>query len=517
MNRSLRLFAVTVSAVMGLAWSAGAFNVGNTFEAYPGAPDWSATGQSIVSDPRTGSAGTYSLRSTGSILFEPTGVNPARNAGQVVSTDFWTKPVLRPAGAPAPDTVAGAKAQFWVDSSGRWNTRSGTVGDASHDAVTVSADTWYHVCVQLDYTKQKWSLNVTDPTDANKLVLLVDNLDFINKVDPSVFRSFEVKSEGNAAVYLDDAVVANNTVPSGLPDPTLPAAVATTINQGNSVMNLTFTPPVQVGVKYQALGGTSPTTLNDPILYSGTAISVPMATRNSYFYQIQAISELDTSKTTSSGIYACYKEDRSGTKRWYYSGVPVNIADVGDDLKVKGLVGQQLAQGLMGGTLTTGDLLILNDGQTFAFNGTVWVPDGTTGATTETKLLPGSGVVIRRKSVSSTGLALLVGPWTANAVTIPLRDREWNYISRPYDTASGAEADGTTAKTSCGFPNGGQRGDLFVVQRGSLGGSVMAKCTSAGKWLKITSQPLGSGDWPQGGEGFLYYNSGANTSYTPTR
>jgi len=498
MNRSLRLFAVTVSAVMGLAWSAGAaaWSVWNPCETITGLDGWS--GGSLANDRN--SIPNKSLSSTDSIIFQPTSANPAYKAGQVVSTDFWTIPVPQTPST-VPGTVGDENAQFWVDSGGHWYTRSGA-GDV--DSGVVAPGTWCHVSVQLDYEKSKWSLYVNN-------ALVVDNLSFkhVNTSPNNVFHSFKVESEGGVTVSLDDVLVANK-VPNTLVIP-LPAAVAATMNL--DTMNLTFTPPVQVGVKYRALGGTNPDILTDtPILQSGTTIPVDMTGKNSYFFQIQSVSELDyTPLTTSADTYACYKQDRSGANRWCFSGVPVGFEAA--DLKVGGAAGTQLAQGLTAGNVSTGDRLILNGVVPVQFYLTVsgWVADGAfldpAYDTSKNNPLPvGSGVVIRKYDNTGISKAILVGKLNRGAVSITLKSG-WNYISRPFYTAALAG--------NCGFPP--VDGDMFLVQRvsGDTVGTIQAKRVG-GTWKKYNNLDLSPTEWPQGGEGFLYKNtSGIDQSYSP--
>ena len=488
MNRSLRLFAVTVSAGMGLAWSAGAaaWSVLNPCESVPGPAGWTVNSGSAVASIRPGSLGTKSLSTTDRIIFSPLSGSAAFQAKPVVSTDFWTIPVPH---SSVPTTDGGENAQFWVNSGGHWYTRSG-VGDV--DSGVAAPSTWCHVSVQLDYENSKWSLFV----DGN---LVKDNLSFINNNAPpdNFFNSFEVKSDGGVTVYLDDVSVANN-IPSGTLNIPLPSVVAATMN-GSA---LTFTPPVQVGVKYRARGGTDPVNLTAYTWHNGTAIPVPM-TGNSYFFKIEAVSELDNILlNTSTETYACYKQARPSG--WYYSGVPVGYESGGDPLhsSLAGEAGRQLAKGLTAGGTEDADRLFYKGVQYYLDSNLGWkLYNGGTDRSRES-LTPGTGVVIRNNH-SEGAAAILVGEWKDNVTSISLKGG-WNSLMRPFNTAA--------TDSNCGFPNGA--GDMFVVQR--PGGPIQAKYAGATKgWVKYNNLQLSDTEWPQGGEGFIYFAS-ADSNYTPS-
>ena len=275
----------------------------------------------------------------------------------------------------------------------------------------------------------------------------------------------------------------------------------------------------QPNQQYQLIGGASP--VAGMAIIPGGSVTVDangasnfvadanaLSAGSKYFYKILTISPIDGSVAlTNAETYAWYKQDRSTLSRWYYSGAPVMYGTSSDN-SLAGLAGQQLAQGLHGDNSGNGpDLLAVGNDLFYLNSSGAWVNSliGAHPYASEVHLTPGVGVSIKRQLGASTpGYSVISGIWTNTIPAVTLL-AGWNTIVWPYDTVA-------TALT-CGFPN--TTNDMFVIQRT---GNPQTAMYSPGAWKTSLGGTIASGDWPQAGEGFLYYNSAAGTKqWTPTR
>ena len=461
--------------------------------------------------------------------------------GNAVWTDFYAKPVKLTVGAPVIDTTA--TAQVFVNSNGFWSTLSGDgtggnyqtnawtntlVSGSTYPTVTVN-DVWFHVSVMHDYSAHKWSFYVND-------LPIATNLGFIAAgVNESAW--FQVQNLGGNvtnAAWVDDFSVTNkinvalatNTVGAtngisaafatayfgtvGDPRPTYTNFGADAVVSPTAV-SLQFKPlPNQ---QYVLLGGPSPfgamsaisTVVVDSAATSNSLSDVIALGRGSnYFYRIAAVSKADGSiQLTNSDVYVWYKQDRSTQNRWYYSGVPVVYESAGMS-SLTNQAGQQLAMGLHGDTSGNApDLLVIGNDTYYLNPSGVWALLSGTTQPGNVNLTPGLGASIKRQSgASAVDYSVLAGTWTNAVGTISL-SVGWNSLAWPFDTAATAG--------NCGFP--GATGDMFSVMRN--GNPKMAKKYGTG-WKTLLGTSLSSSDWPQAGEGFMYYSSGA-ASWTPSR
>lgn len=473
--------------------------------------------------------------------------NAAGAASSKVWTDFYTipRPFVSDSGT-APTVDSNATAQFFVNPNGQWVTISGngSGGLLTNICTTALVDgmtyptvsqysTLYHVSVLHDYTASNWSLFVND-------VPIATNLNFIAS-DVPAHQWFQVQNLGGNSTnvcWLDDFLVTNRIVASGgganaltnpVPGTTIPLAVALSYFEtlgdprpaatnfgvasalGANAVRLQFHP--QPNQRYVLVGGASPTlsmstistTLVDAAGTSNYVVDAGALARGSnYFYKVLTVSQVDNSvAVTNDETYAWYKQDRASLNRWYYSGVPVTYQGSSNN-SLASLAGQQLAMGLHADLSGNGpDLMTIGNNIYYLHLSGSWAL--LSGATLPEDMLltPGTGVAIKRQSgAASLNYSVLAGTWTNTIGNVALL-AGWNSQSWPYDTSA------TEAK--CGFP--GISGDMFSVMRG--GSPKLAKRYASG-WKTFSGNALSASDWPQAGEGFMYY-SVAGGSWAPIR
>ena len=458
--------------------------------------------------------------------------------GNTVWTDFYTIPSRYSSVVnPTPVVDPAATGQFFVNSNGFWVTMSGPGGSVINVCTqslvtgltypTVTQYTaFYHVSVFHNYTSRKWSLFVNN-------VPLAENLNFINQA-ANGHDWFQVQNYGGHPTnvcWLDDYLLTNamvttggsgtNTLTAIVPGTTLPIADAlvyfgTTEDPrpaatnfgvaGGDAVSLQF--DSVPGQRYVLIGGGSPvlamsnisTTLVDTAGTSNAIVDATALQRGSrYYYKLITVSQVDGSVVlTNEETYAWYKQDRTAGNRWYYSGVPVIYVSTNASANtLAGIAGDQLAGGLAVNDLmyVAASSYEINE---FGKLGEIGIgtPVG------EVQLAPGSGVMIKRAAgAASQTYAVIAGRWTNNIGTITLH-AGWNSLTWPYDTSA--------TLVNSGFPS--TPGDSFLVLRGSGGDFVNVKRLST-RW----SQTPESGNWPQPGEGFLYYSINNNASWTPVR
>jgi len=544
MKDAFKKIAGVAGAVVVLACSvSSAGYISDSFNTSGAPSGWGVSGSGVIV------SNTASALSAPASLFIPvlSGVTNATiidpNNGQVW-TDFYTKPVRLSSAAPAADT--NATAQVFVNSNGLWCTLSG-VGNGSTiitgtcfgilmgsgtypTAEVVSA--WHHVSVLHDYAvgRKCWSLFVDD-------YLLATNLGFIASGVGSItnYNWFQVQNLGGDAsnvVWVDDFTVTNkipgtvlgnttnapgsttngltpaqtlaNFGTAGDPRPATTNFGLASTNAGETAVAVQFhAQPSQI---YQLVGGINPTgsmSYVTRITVDSAGLSNSLIDTNAlghgvnnYFYKVLTISSVDgTVALTNAETFAFYSQSRSATNRWYYSGIPVLYESAADN-KLSGLAGKQLALGLARDVSDFADQLKFGN-TTFSLDtfGN-WQPSNTASTIT---LTPGMGVAIRRRGsvASSQTPCVISGLWTNDVPVLLTISAGWNSLAWPYDTVA--------TSNTCHFPN--NNGDKFIVQRGSNGGTITAKYQSG--WKKVNLQPLGSGDWPSAGEGFMYYNAGS--------
>ena len=564
MNSKISLFAGTVGALMGLIYSAGA-TTGYLSDDFSGRTEGQSPDPSLGWGVASGVIVTNHLpHSSANALFVPVLSGATNNFGistnnGQVWTDFYTKPIRLSTSSPAVDT--NATAQVFVNSNGIWCTLSGAgdgetvytntwasilTGVGTYPTVEV-ASTWRHVSVLHDYaaSRRKWSLFVDDK-------LLATNLGFIANVQSGSLTNyswFQVQNLGgdpSNVVWVDDFVVTNK-IPStasgtlgatnaigttnGIPPAYAlnyfgisgdPRPVSTNFglatNIGPTAVSLQF--HAQPYQQYVLIGGQSPlgamSTISTVLVdAAGTSNFVADAgalsgSRSNYFYKILTVSTVDgTVVFTNSETYAWYRQDRPVMNRWYYSGIPVSY-EVSSNNTLASLAGQQLAQGLSGSDndAVADRLMVGSDTFYLTLSGN-WedVNAGTVSPGTIT-LKPGTGVSIYRKAGSSSlNKAIVSGLWTNSITAISLR-HGWNKLIWPYDTVA--------TSNNCKFPN--TNGDKYIVQRGANGGTVLGAYNGS-VWLKANGTSLQATDWPQAGDGFMYYNTAADgaKSWSPVR
>ena len=524
MKRSLRLFAGTVSAVMGLAWSAGAldyisivdFNSMTVGEAPVG---WTvSSGSALISASGHNSGNGLSISSSSSVL--NTGGNPRSG---LVWTDFWVKPV-KCTEDPSSDNTA--TAQIFVNSASKWSTLSSAGVQTYTSALLASPDdvisdpldgNWHHVSVLHNYNNRTWSLYVDEKP-------LAFDLGFITTDDPVNDKWFKVETLVESVSMLDDFCV-KDSIPSTLAAVDAPGtengitpAVAltyfgtvgdprpapTTVGSTPGQVSITFTP--NSALQYQLIGGSTPDATS-PLseLVDGTAlISSPLTENTAFsgnvrFYKIATVSPVDGDVSlVSSETYACFKQDRPGIGRWYFTGLPVTMVGGADTLA--GQAGEQLRQGL-----SSTDLLVKDDA-TYEISGSAWQVYG--GGVANEPIPAGSGVAIRRKGAATT--AYVSGLWSSTTIAAVTLRAGWNSLVWPYEVAA------TEARADFPLAVGNQ----FAVQRGASGSIVIGQCISTDgstKWIRSDGNPLQASEWPQPGEGFMFKYGGGGDQWQPTR
>ena len=556
MKRTFRSLSGVAGVIAGMACSIGfAAYVSDTFEstsvgAVPSAGNgWGAASGIIVSNqsgPVSGSRAMYVPVLSG----VTNSATVSTNNGQVW-TDFYTKPVLLSAAAPAVDYTA--TAQVFANSNGLWSTLSGagngstvytntwlTVlgASVSYPTATVGG-AWFHVSVLHDYINKNWSLFVNDK-------LLATNLGFISSGTASItnFSWFQVQNLGGDSsnvVWVDDFLVTNrvpvvlaDTNSPGTTNGLTPAVSLTYFNTledprpastnfgadpvvGANAVSLQF--DAKPNQHYQLIGGAAPLGAMTPIAGADVVVdaggvsnsvadtSALSGGKTKYFYKIVTISPIDGSfALTNTETYAWYKQDRSTLSKWYYSGAPVQYLTAGHST-LAGLAGQQLAQGLHGDAkLNAPDLLAVGDAVFYLNGAGQWVDYvGTTDPST-IDLTPGLGVAIKRQiGAASQSYAVISGTWS-NTIPAVTLDPGWNSLVWPYDT--------TATSANCGFPN--TSGDMFGVLRGTSSNPQLGKYS--GSWKTLMGGAIVATNWPTAGEGFRYYNNaGVQKQWTPTR
>lgn len=538
MKRNFKFVAGVAGLVLSIT-SSVSFGYGSEgFEStFPGA-SWTIGAEVVVSNgaPPIARSGAKSL--VVNVLNSLTNTLSAGNSG-LVWTDFWTKPVRLSVPAPALDS--NATAQVFVNSNGLWCTLSGATGvtnvwasplvsGAVYPTVNVAAASsvatnWFHVSVLHDYARSNWSLYVQD-------VPLATNLSFIaSGVNAGAW--FQMQNLGGVSsniAWLDDFLVTNK-VPVTLADTNSPGAtngitpaytltyfntlgdprpVETNFGVAKSIgpnaVALSYIP--QPNQTYVLLGGLNPdmsgmhgiATAAVNGISSLVDTNALTATTNRYFYKVVTLSPVDgTFALANEDTYAWFRQDVSTPNRWYYSGVPV-VYDSATSSSLTNLAGAQFAAGLHADNDGVADIIVAGDSIYWLSPTTNWTP--TVG--TAPNLTVGSGVAIRRLSGGVSGPIVVAGAWSSSIGSVAISPG-WNILGWPYDIAATA--------ANCGFP--GRLGDRFTVARGSNAQTAQKYQTG---WKFGPTVDLGASDWPQPGEGFLYYYSGSSaTTWTPLR
>jgi len=546
MNRSLRLFAVTVSAVMGLAWSAGAVDYipvvnfdGMTVDQPP--VGWTVSGSAVVSGSGYSGNG-LSIPSLSSVLN-----NSGNPRSGLVWTDFWTKPVKCNVD-PSYDSTA--TAQVFVNSQNKWSTWSmvggvATVSTYDHSLLASPNDVipdpldgqWHHVSVLHNYGNRTWSLYVDD-------LPLAFGLGFITTDNPvNGDKWFKVVTLAESSAMLDDFLV-KDSIPTSLATSTgsgtapgtengvTPAAALTyfgavgdprplppsAVETAGDRVSITFTP--NPALKYKLIGGPTPDgAMSDHSLPVDGAVLSSIAddqpfSGNVRFYKIATVSPVDGSVSlASSETYAVFKQDRPAavSGRWLFSGIPVTM--IGGDPTYKDTVKDQAGQQLLLG-LSADDKLVKGNAS-FYINSGQWKDVNLNDALPGLVSLPaGSGVAIRRKGPATATTTYISGLWNSKIDTVTLKPG-WNSLIWPYDKQA--------TRDSAAFPLA--LGNQFAVQRASSGSIAIYQCiptTPPGSisWAKSDGSllnPTGS-EWPQPGEGFMFKLDGnSDGQWNPTR
>lgn len=468
-------------------------------------------------------------------------------------TDFYTipRPFISDVGtAPAIDT--NATALFFVNSDGIWQTISGNGSggyltntcsqvlgvEGAYPTVTQN-NVFYHISVLHDYTvtPARWSLFVND-------LALATNLYAISTI-ASQHEWFQVQNFGGSETnicYLDEFLVTNKVPPTigstnNVPGTDVPQSVAITYFD-------TFASPLPVTTNFDSAGGdavvmqldvetnqqyiliaganptgtmTTAATLNTGAGAVGS-ISDPSALsggRTKRFYKVIRVSSVDASvSVTNQTVYGVYKQTRlAGYTQWI--GVPLDYGSTENTLA--GRLGQDLAQGLVEGDVTSGDTLTIYQGATthqFYLDDTThgWV--GISGSDPAgIHLTPGMGVMI--KSVNGTaGSSIFAGNVPTNA-SVQLATG-YNSIAWPFENAgfSSWNVTGATSNNNSTLASGDI---LFVWKDGQPYG---AKLTSSGWYQNLKtaktnySTPL-SNISLQAGDGVLYKLQGASGTWAP--
>lgn len=462
--------------------------------------------------------------------------------GNTVWTDFYTIPVRYSSVVnPNPVVDPAATGQFYVNSNGFWVTMSGSGGSVinvctqslvtgmTYPTVTQYA-AFYHVSVFQDYAAKKWSLFVNN-------VPLAENLSFIdqNAVAHDWFQVQNFGGHSTNVCWLDDFLLTNamvttggsgtNTLTAVIPGTDMPVVDAIvyfgTTEPRPAYTNFGLAPAINANAvqlqfvakpsqKYVLVGGSSPvgamtgisTVMVDSAGTSNFIADASALTKGgNQFYKVLTVSTVDSDKViTNSETYAWFKQSRATSNYWYWSGVPVSY-EAGQNT-LAGKAGQQLAQGLQD-ELAAPDLLQFGDVDASLVNGR-W-KEGEDFVSNS--ISPGMGVMIRRKGgAPEASIAVLSGTWSASIAAVPLSPG-WNSLIWPYDLSASLCA-------ANGFPN--TTGDKIVMQRG---GQQKQMQKTAAAWLNYPSGSApGPSDWPQAGEGFLYYNKDAGEkSWAPVR
>ena len=516
MNQPLKILCVSILAILAVAVSANAYyndcSLSNA---------WNVTGGAIVSNQDL-----FTLNGTN--LYIPSSAtvsNSGTSAGQKVWTDFLTIPrrfQFSQGTAPAADL--NATAQFYVNSTGYWETISqeGTqvcdhvIGGGEYPVVDVNPANYYHVSVLNDYPNSKWSLFVNGLPLATNLTSLaagetghkwfkVDNLG--NQTNDNVcwLDNFEVTNrmplagaQSAGGQPLTNNVIPGTDIPQALAfagfgsfaDPRPTNETIGAVGDGISLaFGRTDNPD---GRKFVVFGGVNPglSDLSSNGVVVGGSFAKPLSESDTRrFYKLVTISADGLVSLTNNETYAVYKKPLTGGF-WQAIGVPVGYSDY----TLGGPLGKQL--GAVGGA----DKIVVYNGDadinSYTWTGTDW-GDGSG----DKVILPGRGLLIRS---AVSGNAIFAGLQQTNQASIVIA-AGWNSLAWPYDNSDSQQ-----------LPQG-HSGDILYLTRNNspLPAKYMSDGWHQGRYgtgtnLTALTPPI------QAGEGLLIQASQTGT-WGPTR
>jgi len=446
-----------------------------------------------------------------------------------VWTDFWTVPVKYSNGE-YPVLETAATAQIYLNAQTNWvafsgNGSGGYITNSLTATTTSGSNGYYRVSVLSDYGAKKYSLLINDNCIGTNLSFistntavnterwfivtnllgecLVDEYRFTTNVSGILTNPVSGGgiSQSQALQYFGTV---NNPVPV-----VTNFGVASSV--GANAVKMGFVP--QPEQKYVLLRGFNSTDMSgiDTVDVSNASAIIDTnalgSVSNQMFYKVLTVSKTDGSVTiTNAETYAWFRQYVTKSNHWYYSGVPVIFGSPAAN-GLSNSAGRQFAGGLCAGQTGTGDVIVVGNSKYKLSPETNWVNNGTEPINvTNAQLSVGTGVMIKRLSGSVSSPIVVAGVWT-NSITVNFTNG-WNTLIWLFDRA----AMGTE------FPN--NQTDKIRVMRADKSGNINAQ--TATRYTNIWEFVGGAGDigasnYPQPGEGFLYYYSKSDTNLTFSR
>lgn len=459
--------------------------------------------------------------------------------GRKVWVDFYTKPMFFQSDL-GPGVDSNLTAFFYANTNGDWVTVSGSNGTLVTHTWTnglipglIKADTnaWSHVAVCQDFTNRVWSLFVNEIPVATNLGFISNNMSFAR---------FETKNFGvSGPVYLDNVLVSNfmsvvsatNDVASNGVPPSValqyfgvvdPWPVTTNVDAvGDSGVTLKFE-NIAPEVTYIVMRGAAPTISgmqSNGVVANASGVFVDanaLSTVGSRaFYKLISVSRIDPSvSTTNDETYVAYRQDRSRPNTYYWVGVPINY---GTNNTLDGLLGQQLARGLNGGTSDqdSDSVTIYNPSNVTAYlrNGR-WYYNPLDALSLATNAVPpGSGLLLRRITGSGTSAVLAGLAPTNNTVSLGVNSN-WNFLSWPYNSSNSVWG----LSTNIGLAGTAYASDAAEIWLYKNGETKRLRLWSDNKWHEyVTGATPTAGDWwyyLHPGDAF-FLKSSSGVTWTP--